>query len=95
MPSTTLHPPFEAYNGDEPFLFVSYAHKDSAEVFPELVALRGMGVRIWYDEGIDPGNEWPEEIEAALKKSAMFLVFIPPKRRRLAKRAQRDQLRAE
>lgn len=78
MPSTSDQPPFEAYRGREPYVFVSYAHKDSAIVFPELVRLAGMGVNIWYDEGIDPGNEWPDEIADALDRASMFLFFVTP-----------------
>ena len=78
MPDTDLHAPFEAYTGKEPYIFVSYAHKDSALVFPELVALKAKGYRIWYDEGIDPGNEWPEAIANALVGCAYFVVYITP-----------------
>ncbi|NOZ20013.1 MAG: toll/interleukin-1 receptor domain-containing protein [Planctomycetes bacterium] len=74
-----VHPPFEAYSGDEPYLFVSYAHKDAAAVYPELKWMHGHGYRVWYDEGIDPGNEWPEEIAKALHGCSMFLVFISPR----------------
>ena len=62
MPDAPLPAPFEAYVGDEPYLFASYAHLDGAVVFPELIYLRDQGYRVWYDEGIDPGNEWPEEV---------------------------------
>ena len=75
---TAALPPFEAYRGEEPFLFVSYAHRDGARVYPELDRLHRVGFRIWYDEGIDPGNEWPEEIARALARCAHFLVFISP-----------------
>lgn len=78
MPDTELEPPFPAYVGDAPFIFVSYAHKDAAVVFPELQELHALGCRIWYDEGIDPGNEWPEEIANAVDRCAHFLVFISP-----------------
>jgi hypothetical protein len=71
-----LSRPFPAYLGDEPFVFVSYAHKDREAVFAELARLRQMGCRIWYDEGIRPGGEWPEEIEAALERCSHFLVFL-------------------
>lgn len=67
---------FETYKGDEPYIFISYAHKDSQIVYPIINDLHEAGYRIWYDEGIDPGNEWPDEIARALKKSAFFLVFI-------------------
>ena len=71
-----LLPPFEVYRGDLPYLFVSYAHRDSEIVFNELRHLNQSGYRIWYDEGIDPGNEWPEEIGKALSACAFFVVFI-------------------
>lgn len=76
MASVNLELPFEAYRGDEPYIFVSYAHKDSEKVYPLLSELREMGYRVWYDEGIDPGNEWPEDIANALLKCSHFLVFL-------------------
>jgi len=71
-------PPFEAYKGNQPYLFISYSHKDSQVVFKEITELSHTGYRIWYDEGIDPGNEWPDEVAQALEKSAFFIVFISP-----------------
>ncbi len=68
--------PFEPYKGEEAFIFVSYAHKDMEVVFNDLSLLHKKGYRIWYDEGIDPGNEWPDEIANALNASQCFLVFI-------------------
>ena len=78
MPDVNLPLPFDAYAGEEPFVFVSYAHKDGYLVYPEIKALHDSGVRIWFDGGIDPGNEWPEDIAQALLKAQMFLVFITP-----------------
>jgi formylglycine-generating enzyme required for sulfatase activity len=86
----TLPIPFEAYNGNEPYVFVSYAHKDSALVFPEIKRLYEAGYRVWYDEGIDPGNEWPEEVGNALAGCAQFLVFITP--RAVASRNVRSEI---
>lgn len=73
-----INAPFYAYKGNEPYIFISYAHKDSDKVFPVIKKFNDAGFNIWYDEGIDPGNEWPLEIERALKNSGMFLVFITP-----------------
>ena len=70
--------PFPAYRGDDPYIFVSYAHKDSDRVFKDINYFHNMGYNIWYDEGIAPGNEWPEEIENALKNCSLFVVFITP-----------------
>ena len=78
MPDVNLPSPFEAYAGEEPFVFVSYAHKDGHLVYPAIKALHDSGVRIWFDGGIDPGNEWAEDISKALEKAHIFLVFITP-----------------
>ena len=67
-----------AYNGSEPYIFVSYAHKDSADVYSTIEKLTSLGYRIWYDEGIKPGVEWPENIAEHLDKCSLFLMFISP-----------------
>lgn len=79
MSSVHIHPPFEAFRGKEKYCFVSYSHQDSETVFLELTRLHELGINIWYDEGIDPGNEWPEEIANALAECAIFIVFISPR----------------
>ena len=76
MASVSVPLPFEAYKGSEPYIFVSYAHKDGAVVYPLIRELHEQGYRIWYDEGIDPGNEWPKEIAKALSSASLFLVFF-------------------
>ena len=48
--------PFSAYIGDDPYIFVSYAHEDAELVYPELTRLKDQGFKIWYDEGISPGS---------------------------------------
>jgi hypothetical protein len=78
MSDVSIDIPCTAYTADKPFLFVSYAHADAAEVYPEISRISLLGCRVWFDEGIDPGNEWPEEIAKALTRSAMFIVFITP-----------------
>jgi hypothetical protein len=71
-------PPCEAYGGDDPFIFVSYAHADSAAVYPEIARLRQLGFRIWYDEGIAPTSHWPDALAQALSRCSFFLVFLSP-----------------
>jgi len=66
----------KAYEGKEKFIFVSYAHKDSKQVLDIIKKLQEQGYRIWFDEGIAPGSEWPEDIANHLKDSAMVLAFI-------------------
>jgi hypothetical protein len=57
------HPPFEAYTGDKPYIFISYGHRDSALVYPELQRLYDLGYRLWYDEGIDPATSGPRRLQ--------------------------------
>ena len=70
--------PYPAYRGDEPYVFVSYAHKDKDLVFPEIKRFNDAGFHVWYDEGIAPGSEWTDEIAEALEKCSVFVVMITP-----------------
>lgn len=70
--------PFPAYRGDEPYVFVSYAHGDSALVYPEIQWLKDQGFNIWYDEGIAPGHEWRDELAERISSSSLFLFFVTP-----------------
>ena len=54
--------PFPAYDGDEPYVFVSYAHENEAIVRTEISWLQDQGVNVWYDEGIRPGSEWSDAL---------------------------------
>lgn len=76
IPSSNL--PFAAYKGDELYMFISYSHKDSATVYPIIRQFHEQEYNVWYDEGIEPGIEWPEEIANALNSSSLFVVFISP-----------------
>jgi hypothetical protein len=71
--------PFPAYTGDEPYIFVSYAHEDAELVYPEIQWLKDQGFNIWYDEGISPGSEWHQELADRLDGSSLFLYFITPR----------------
>jgi pimeloyl-ACP methyl ester carboxylesterase len=68
--------PISAYSGDEPYIFVCYAHDDAAAVYPELAWLHSQGVNIWYDEGISPGVEWSEELGHAIEDASHILFMV-------------------
>ena len=74
-----LIPPFESYEGSEPFIFISYAHKDAEVVYSEITELHNAGYKVWYDEGIEASNEWPEEIANAVINCSVFLAFVSPR----------------
>nr|MDO8114042.1 toll/interleukin-1 receptor domain-containing protein [Candidatus Sigynarchaeota archaeon] len=68
--------PFDAYEGSEPFIFVSYAHKDEADVYQEIKDLHEKGYRIWYDNGIRHGDRWLQTIITKIEQCHLFLIFF-------------------
>jgi pimeloyl-ACP methyl ester carboxylesterase len=71
-----MEKPFQAYAGDEPYVFVCYSHEDSELVYAELVWLREQGINIWYDEGISAGENWRAAIGDALLGASKFLFYL-------------------
>ncbi|MBQ8696851.1 MAG: toll/interleukin-1 receptor domain-containing protein, partial [Clostridia bacterium] len=65
-----------AYEGTKPYIFVSYSHKDKAEVIPYINALEKAGFRIWFDGGIEAGSEWPEFIANPRANRNCVVSFI-------------------
>ena len=73
---STMNEPFESYAGEDPYIFVSYAHRDKESVYSTLKYLYDQKINIWYDEGIPPSAEWVEEIAQAIKRSSLFVLFM-------------------
>ena len=67
---------FQPYEGKEPYIFVSYARKDSEQVIPLLEALSGAGYRVWYDKGIQVGRSWADTLAGRIKNCAVFMPLI-------------------
>ncbi len=65
-----------AYKGDNPYIFISYAHKDSDTVLPIISRLQKDGYRVWYDEGIAPGSNWDQYISEHLDKCSVVIGFL-------------------
>lgn len=68
--------PFPAYTGNDPYIFIRYAHADAEIVCPELVWLREHVCKVWYDEGIAPGEEWTQELAAAIQGPTHVVYFV-------------------
>ena len=73
-----MQPPFTAYRGDDPFVFVSYSHRDTNLVFSELGKLNDRGFNLWFDEGIAPGESWRDELANRIDECSLFLLFVTP-----------------
>ena len=66
----------KAYEGNEKYIFISYSHKDKDKVFDIIKKLVNDGHNIWYDEGIDPGTEWDENIATHIEGCDGFIAFV-------------------
>lgn len=64
------------YNGNGKYIFVSYSHKDSDKVLPVIDRMIAEGYRVWFDQGIDPGSEWDENIAQHIQNCGYFAVFM-------------------
>lgn len=64
------------FNEKIPFIFISYSHKDSDRVCPIIERLKKEGFNIWYDDGIEPGSEWDENIANHISQCGYFIAFI-------------------
>ncbi len=63
-------------NTNLPYVFISYAHVDSAKVMPVIEAMKNAGINIWYDGGIAAGSEWPEYIADKVVNCTKFVLFV-------------------
>lgn len=66
---------FQPEGGKEPYIFVSYCHRDGELVAAILNRLYDLGLRIWYDDGINLGSDWAEVVERKLQQSQAVLAF--------------------
>ena len=65
----------KAYEGAEPYCFVSYAHINSNRVYPIVEQLMQRGIRLWYDDGIEAGRDFREFIAEKIRDSWQVLLF--------------------
>lgn len=66
----------KTYNGDEAYVFFSYAHANSEKVLPIIEQLDKANYRLWYDNGIEAGANWVEVVASHLLNSKTVIFFI-------------------
>ena len=66
----------EPYVGEEPYIFVSYAHKDMEEVMNVISKLYQKRYRIWYDDGIPLMDDYPRYLRDRIFKCDVFMIFL-------------------
>jgi hypothetical protein len=68
--------PSEAYEGDEPFIFISYAHDDANRVYPIIKELYESGWDLWYDEGIKTTERYLPVISYHVKRCSVVVLML-------------------
>ena len=64
------------YEGSRPYIFISYAHANAPAVMQVVEELSARGYRVWYDDGIEVGSEWPEYIASHLAGASLMMAFV-------------------
>ena len=65
-----------AYIGNEPFVFISYAHGDKQIAERVIVGLKRKMCRVFYDDGLTPGESWNDELAEKLIKCDCVIVLL-------------------
>lgn len=68
-----------AYMGQGKFLFVSYSHKDADVVYPLIQEMADQGLPIWYDEGLEPGSGWDDNVAIHIERCELVIAMISHK----------------
>lgn len=64
------------YNGDEPYLFVSYSHADTKKVAEILRRIEEEKFRFWYDDVMETGDDFRKELQAKIEQCTAMLLFV-------------------
>ncbi len=68
----------EVYEGDKPYVFISYAHADEEKRREIVDLLSAHGVRYWYDNGLHHSDDFNLEIAEHLEKATACLLLLSP-----------------
>lgn len=66
----------DSCDGTEPYLFVSYSHKDTPAVDGALIRLDEKGFRLWYDDTMEVGSDFREELRRKIEDCCGLLLFV-------------------
>lgn len=64
------------YQGEEPYLFLSYSHRNADAAAETIRYLKAAGFRVWYDEGVIPATQWDENIAQAIENCDYLVALI-------------------
>ncbi|MBE6959415.1 MAG: toll/interleukin-1 receptor domain-containing protein [Ruminococcaceae bacterium] len=66
----------KVYQGSDPYVFVSYSHKDKERVCEIISDLMLCACNIWYDTGIHSGEDWNNEIALHLFNAECVIFMV-------------------
>lgn len=61
------------------YVFVCYSHDDRTTVVEQIQWLKGQGFTVWFDEAIEAGSRWSDDLARAVEGCAAFLYFMSPR----------------
>jgi hypothetical protein len=69
-------PHFQPYEGTEPFCFVSYSHANARDVYTVLNTLAERNFRLWYDDTMEIGDDFRNELRDKIAACDAFILFV-------------------
>ena len=70
------HIGLDVYNGNEPYIFISYSHKDTTKVKKILKRIEDERFRFWYDDTMEVGTDFRDELRKKIENCQAFLIFV-------------------
>lgn len=66
----------DSYEGPEPYIFISYSHRDTPQVYEVLKLIDKEKYRYWYDDTMEIGEDFREELRMRIENCSAFLLFL-------------------
>jgi hypothetical protein len=63
-------------SGTKPYVFFSYDHADKNIAERLIMGLQQKRCRIWYDEGLTPGECWNDELAERIERAEVLVVVL-------------------
>ena len=66
----------DSYEGNEPYIFISYSHADTKQVYQILKLIDREKYRFWFDDTMEIGEDFREELRLRIENCSAFLLFL-------------------
>ena len=67
-----------SYEGEEPYIFISYSHADIPKVRTIMKRIEQEKFRFWYDDTMEIGEDFRTELQTKIEGCHAFLLFVSP-----------------